>query len=219
MKYRMRRETLFLTVNIIDRYLSIKPVARKKLQLLGVVAMHIAAKFEEIDPPKAHEFSYITDNTYPKREILNMEAIVLNALDLQIAVSTPAHFIDHMHEANNCGGMHSALAGYALELSLLDMRFLRYRPSELVGGSLLLSNAILGRRPVWPEALAHCTRQTEASLLACAEELRGLLAAAKTATLQAVRRKYRFEERFAVSTLSIPGPGVLPQPRDACLAA
>merc|ERR1712157_219234 len=69
MKYHLRPETLFLTVNIVDRYLSLKPIARKKLQLLGVVAMLIAAKFEEIDPPKVQEFSYITSNTYSKKEI------------------------------------------------------------------------------------------------------------------------------------------------------
>lgn len=209
MKYHLRPETLFLTGSIIDRYLSLRPVARKKLQLLGVVAMLIAAKFEEIDPPKVHEIAYITDHTYSKREILNMEAIVLVALDFQIAVPTPAHFLDRLHRANSCDGMQKQLAQYALELSLLDIRSLRYPPSLLVGASLLLSNAILGRTPVWPAAVAHCAGHTEASLWACAEELRGLMDAAENATLQAVRRKYQLEQRFAVATISLPGPGAL----------
>jgi len=210
MKYHLRPETLFLTVNIIDRYLSLKPVARKKLQLLGVVAMLIAAKFEEIDPPRVHEFSYITDNTYSKREILNMEATVLVTLNFQIAVPTPAHFLDRLQRANGCDAMHRSLAQYALELSLLDLRSLRYPPSLLVGASLLLSNAILGRKPTWPAALAHCTRRAEASLWGCAEELRGFMEAARTATLQAVRRKFQLEQRFAVATLSLPCPAVWP---------
>merc|ERR1712157_401058 len=75
-KHHSKPETLFLTVNIIDRYLSVKPVARKKLQLLGVVAMLIAAKFEEIDPPRVHELSYLTDKTCSKKDILNMEEFV-----------------------------------------------------------------------------------------------------------------------------------------------
>merc|ERR1719410_1072017 len=140
-KYHLRPETLFLSVNIIDRYLSLKPVARRRLQLLGVVAMQIAAKFEEIHPPKVSEFAYITDHTYSEREIHNMEATVLNALDFQIAVPTPAHFIGHMKQATNSDGVQRALAQYVLELSLLDLRSLRYRPSVLVGASLLLSNA------------------------------------------------------------------------------
>merc|ERR1719277_306800 len=217
-KYRMRPETLFLSVNIIDRYLSLKQVARKRLQLLGVVAMQIAAKFEEIHPPKVSDFAYITDHTYTEREIHNMEATVLNALDFQIAVPTPAHFIGHMQQATTSDGVQRALAQYALELSLLDIRSLRYRSSVLVGGSLVLSNAILGKPPC-TEALVDLTGQSESSLLACAEELRGLMEAARTANLRGVRRKYQSEQRFAVSTLRVPGPGVLREPQGACLAA
>merc|ERR1712060_450116 len=108
---------------------------------------------------------------------------------------------------------------YILELSLLDLRTLRYPPSLLVSASLLLSNAILGRKPVWSVAVAHCARRTEASVWACAEELRGILEAARTATLQAVRRKFQLEQRFAVSTISLPGPGVLWPSRGVCAAA
>jgi len=216
LKHHSRPETLFLTVNIIDRYLSIKPVARKKLQLLGVVALLIAAKFEEIQPPSVHELSRLTDKTCSKKDILDMEVNVLVALGFQIAAPTPAHFLDRLQRANGCQGMHSALAQYALELSLLDTHSLRYPPSVLVGASLLLSNAILGRKPVWPVAMAHCTRQTEVSLWECAEELRRLMQTAPTATLQAVRRKYQVERWFAVSRLSVPGPDIFGQPRKTC---
>jgi len=41
-KFKLLPETLFLTVNIIDRYLSQEMVTRKTLQLIGVTAMHIA---------------------------------------------------------------------------------------------------------------------------------------------------------------------------------
>merc|ERR1712060_340983 len=160
--------------------------------------MLIAAKFEEIDPPRVHELSYLTDKTCSKKDIVDMEVHVLTALGFQIAVPTPAHFLDRLQRANGCDGMHSALAQYALELSLLDTSSLRHPPSVLVGASLLLSNAILGRKPIWPAAMALCSRRTDASLWACAEELRCLLEAAPTADLQAVRRKYKFEQHFAV---------------------
>ena len=38
----------------------------RRLQLVGVTGMFVAAKFEEIDPPRATDFVYITDNTYSK---------------------------------------------------------------------------------------------------------------------------------------------------------
>jgi len=202
MKYRLRPETLFLTVNIIDRYLSLRPVMRKKLQLLGVVAMFIAAKFEEIDPPKVNEFAYITDHTYSKKEIVQMECIVLGTLNFEVAVPTPVHFLERLQRVNGCDAVHRSLAQYALELSLLDVRNLRHPPSVLVGAALLMSNEFLGRRPAWPAAMAHQTRRSEAVLRACAADLRVVLETAKTASLQAVRRKYQLDLNLAVANLS-----------------
>jgi len=202
MKYRLRPETLFLTVNIIDRYLSVRPVMRKKLQLLGVVAMFIAAKYEEIDPPKVHEFAYITDHTYSKKEIVSMECSVLVALNYQIAVPTPAHLMDRLQRANGCDAVHRSLAQYALELSLLDLRNLRHPPSLLVSAALLMSNEFLGRRTLWPASMAHHTRRSESSLRTCAADLRVVLETAKTASLQAVRRKYQLDLNHAVANLS-----------------
>merc|ERR1719277_375554 len=100
MKYNLRPETLFLSVNIIDRYASLRPIKRSKLQLLGVVAMFIAAKYEEIDPPKVKEFAFITDNAFSKKEIVSMECSVLMTLEYQIAVPTPVHLLDRLLRAN-----------------------------------------------------------------------------------------------------------------------
>jgi len=202
LKYRLRHETLFLTVNIIDRYLSVRPVTRKKLQLLGCVAMLIAAKYEEIDPPKVHEFAYITDHTYSKPEIVKMESIVLLALEYQITVPTPVHLLDRLKRVNQCDAVHRALVEYVLELALMDVSFLRYPPSVLVGAALLMSNQFLGRRQVWSEALVHHTRHTEAALKGCASDLRVLLETAKTAEQKAVRRKYQLDAFYAVANMS-----------------
>merc|ERR1740123_1567068 len=153
MKFRMRTETLFLAVNIIDRYLSVRPVFRRSLQLVGVVAVFIAAKYEEIDPPKVNEFAYITDHTYSKKEIVAMECNVLAALDYNIAVPTPVHFLDRLQRVNCCDVVHRSLVQYALELSLLDVHSLQYPPSVLVSATLLMSNEFLGKQPAWPAAM------------------------------------------------------------------
>ena len=66
MKYQLLPETLFLAVNIIDRYLSIVNINRRNLQLVGVTAMQIAGKYEEIYPPNVTEYVFITDYAYSK---------------------------------------------------------------------------------------------------------------------------------------------------------
>ena len=80
LKFGLLQETLFLTVNLIDRFLSTTSVNRNKLQLVGVTAMLIASKYEEIYPPIVSDFVYITDNAYTKEEILAMEEHMLMAL-------------------------------------------------------------------------------------------------------------------------------------------
>ncbi|GJN38230.1 hypothetical protein PR202_gb27253 [Eleusine coracana subsp. coracana] len=67
-EYRLVPDTLYLTVNYIDRYLSGNEINRQRLQLLGVACMLIAAKYEEICAPQVEEFCYITDNTYFRDE-------------------------------------------------------------------------------------------------------------------------------------------------------
>lgn len=73
LKFKLVPESLYLTVNLIDRFLGLEKVHRSRLQLVGVTAMLIACKYEEIYPPIVKDFVYITDNAYTKEEILDME--------------------------------------------------------------------------------------------------------------------------------------------------
>jgi hypothetical protein len=84
LKFKLLPETLYLTVNLIDRYLERSQIHRSKLQLVGVTAMLIACKYEEIYPPIVKDFVYITDNAYTKEEILEMEGEMLQTLDFDI---------------------------------------------------------------------------------------------------------------------------------------
>ncbi|KAL1093786.1 hypothetical protein V6Z11_D06G053600 [Gossypium hirsutum] len=92
-EYRLVPETLFLTVNYIDRYLSGNSINRQQLQLLGVACMMIASKYEEVSAPQVEEFCYVTDNTYCKDEILQMESSVLNYLKFEMTVPTTKFFL------------------------------------------------------------------------------------------------------------------------------
>ena len=65
-------ETLYLTVNLIDRFLAVQPVARKKLQLVGVTAMLLACKYEEVSVPVVEDLILISDKAYSRKEVLDM---------------------------------------------------------------------------------------------------------------------------------------------------
>ena len=69
LKFKLVPETLYLTINLIDRYLERKEVSRPKLQLVGVTSLLIASKYEEIYPPELRDLVYICDRAYTRSEV------------------------------------------------------------------------------------------------------------------------------------------------------
>lgn len=201
MKHRLRRETLFMAVSLIDRYLSVRQVARKRLQLCGVAAMFIAAKFEEIYPPEVKDFVYITDNAYTKDDILNMEVSMLRTLDFALCGPTAAHFLDRFHRANLCSEEQLHLMHYLAELALLEVQMLQYTPSHIAAAAALLSNKLL-KFPAWPPCMAQFSKHSEGEIKACARELCGILESIDRSSLQAIRKKYSQERFKRVAKLS-----------------
>ena len=68
-------------------------VARSKLQLVGVSAMLVASKYEEMYAPEIGDFAYITDNAYSKKDIRKMECLILKTLDFNLGKPLPLHFL------------------------------------------------------------------------------------------------------------------------------
>ena len=77
-QFKLKTESLFLTVNLIDRYLERMTITKENLQLVGVSAMLIACKYEEIWPPQIKEYIHMCDNAYTKDDIIQMELSILS---------------------------------------------------------------------------------------------------------------------------------------------
>lgn len=83
--YNLHRETYHLAIAYIDQYLSnTSNLPKSKLQLLGITSLFIAAKIEEIYPPRIAEFAYVTDKAYYEGDILEMELDIMNSLNWYI---------------------------------------------------------------------------------------------------------------------------------------
>lgn len=80
--------------NLIQNFQSVKNTTRKNLQLVGVAALFIASKFEELYPPEIRDFVYITDNTYTKEEILRMEKHILKVRTYFISIDLGQNFLN-----------------------------------------------------------------------------------------------------------------------------
>ena len=128
-KFGFTDETLFMTISIIDRYLSICPISRTNFQLLGITALMIACKHEEIDLPKIDDFIYITDNAYVKEEVIKMEEDVLIKLNFEFLYPSPIKFFEYLSVNFNFSKKHHMMGKYLMESFLLDVKNAKYKPS------------------------------------------------------------------------------------------
>ena len=81
LKFKLLPETLYITINLIDRFLSIQNIEKDRVQLLGISALLIASKYEEIYPPTVKDFVYISKNSFNSSQILDMETQILFLLE------------------------------------------------------------------------------------------------------------------------------------------
>ncbi|XP_059616999.1 G1/S-specific cyclin-E isoform X2 [Phlebotomus argentipes] len=87
--HKLKRETYSLAMDYIDRYLSRNTaVSKTRLQLVGVTCLFVAAKVEEIYPPKIGEFAYVTDGACSESDILQQELLLLQSLDWNMSTVT-----------------------------------------------------------------------------------------------------------------------------------
>ncbi|OJJ05686.1 hypothetical protein ASPVEDRAFT_138457 [Aspergillus versicolor CBS 583.65] len=153
-RFRLLPETLFLAVNIIDRFLSAEVVALDRLQLVGVAAMFIASKYEEVLSPHVANFSHVADETFTDKEILDAERHILATLEYNMSYPNPMNFLRRISKADNYDIQTRTLGKYLMEISLLDHRFLGFPQSQVGAASMYLARLILDRGP-WDATLSH----------------------------------------------------------------
>ena len=130
-RFRLKSETLFQTVWIIDTYLSMRPIIRARLQLLGIASLLISCKSQEIYYPPLNELIDITDGAYIKDELIEMETHVLKVLNFNIVSPTSNDFYNIIAKAFNFDNRQYFLGKYFLESSLIDYQMIQYSSSVI----------------------------------------------------------------------------------------
>ena len=144
-RFNLLPETLFLAINIIDRFLSNKVVQLDRLQLVGITAMFIASKYEEVLSPHVENFRNVADDGYTVSEILSAERYVLAALNYDLSYPNPMNFLRRISKADNYDIQTRTLGKYLMEISVLDHKFMEYHPSHIAAASMYLARLILDR--------------------------------------------------------------------------
>ncbi|XP_062374941.1 G2/mitotic-specific cyclin-B2-like [Sardina pilchardus] len=162
-RFQLLPETLYMTVAILDRFLQVQPVSRRKLQLVGVTAMLLASKYEEMFAPEVGDFAYITDNAFSRAQIREMEVLILRGLNFELGRPLPLHFLRRASKAGNADIGKHTLAKYLLELTMTDFEMVHYRPSELAAAASCLSQLVIEGQK-WTPTQQHYSTYDEAHL-------------------------------------------------------
>ncbi|EGO03573.1 hypothetical protein SERLA73DRAFT_165237 [Serpula lacrymans var. lacrymans S7.3] len=163
-RFRLLPETLFLCVNLIDRFLSARVVSLAKLQLVGITCLFVAAKVEEIVAPSVAHFLYCADSSYTETEILQAERYVLKTLDWNLSYPNPMHFLRRISKADEYDVKARTIAKYFLEIQCLEWRLLAAPPSLIAAAAIWLARLILGQDK-WTPNLAHYSSYAESTII------------------------------------------------------
>ena len=151
-RFRLLPETLFLCVNIIDRFLSLRPISIDKLQLVGITALLVASKYEEVVVPTLENFLYVADGGYTEPDILKAERYLLNIIGFDLSYPNPINFLRRISKADDYDVHSRTIAKYLIEISIVDDRFLKYTPSIIAAAGMYLSRRMMDRGP-WVSVL------------------------------------------------------------------
>lgn len=214
MKFRLAPETLYLCVNIIDRYLGVVQVERKNLQLVGVTALLVACKYEEIYPPEVRDCVYITDRAYTRQEVLDMEQNIVSRLEFKLTVPTGYPFVSRFLKILGANQPIKFAANYYMERTLQEYKFISMRQSLVAAAAVCLAwnHAHIRQKGTSksgvPQILVTYTGFSREEIAACAQKITAILGqevvTVSQRTLVAVKRKY--DQRKYLHVAHLPEP-------------
>ncbi|KAJ1978223.1 G2/mitotic-specific cyclin [Dimargaris verticillata] len=154
---RLCQDSLYLAVNMMDRYLSTRVVHIHSLQMLVVTCLWIAAKLEEVKyrVPRLDDLVHACNFAYDKADLKRMEVEVLGTLNYSLRYPSPGLFI-HRHTLRAGDSLLvTHLACYLAEMTLYDSSFLYFCPSTIAQSCLSFARSLLGAsRPQPLDSLA-----------------------------------------------------------------
>ena len=199
LKYKMVPQTMYIAVNLIDRFLSMNETTRVKLQLVGVTSMFISSKYEEIYPPELKDFVYITDNAYVKSQVLDMESKMLGSLNFDITFPTQWSFLQIFRKKFDLEQKTFNYAWFLMELSLINYKMLKFKMSQIAASAILIAIKTLNYNN--KADFEKNTGYSEDSLQECVKEINNFNIYNSTHSLQAIRRKFSSKKFDEVSKL------------------
>lgn len=199
-EFKLKGETLFLTVNYLDRFLSkTRNIPRTKFQLVGVTCLFIAIKYEQIVPMTLDQLVHLTADTYTREDMIVMESEILNILNFELTIPTVKAFLARFIKASRFDPTRTFLANFLAELSLLKYEMVRFPPSVIAASCVYLTLAASGRN--WTPTLSYYSQYGRHSQMfaQCIQQLFQFWFSERVQQRNSVFEKYSLSEFHSVA--------------------
>jgi len=206
-KFKFKPHTLFLCINILDRFMFKQKKIRKcNLQMVGCCAMWVASKYHEYTIPEASDYTYISDKAFDKRQLLQCEEEMMRVLKCQFCVVTSHTFLERYLQIG-LFPLHPSkrkrvanLAHYGLERAIMTTDYLKFKPSVLAASSLFCA-LIMSTYGTWTRELSEVTEYNDHDIQKCIMFIKDLVLDTDNPKHKAVIGKYSTPEFGGVSLL------------------
>ncbi|KAK9029587.1 hypothetical protein V6N11_026699 [Hibiscus sabdariffa] len=200
-EYKLVPDTLYLTVSLVDRFLSHNFIEKQRLQLLGVTCMLIASnlsalllRFEGSTKRFAHQEwkNSASSLIIPTQEESSGLAGVENGERSSEFLVFSVICSNHKNISQVPCMELEFLANYLAELSLVEYNFLKFLPSLIAASAVFLARWTLNQSVhPWNPTLEHYTSYKATELENTVLALEELQLNTNGCSLSAIRDKYR----------------------------
>lgn len=177
---------LHLAVYYMDLFMDKFDIDERKLYLVALSCLLLAAKFEENEDkiPTISTLNAYVHNLFSAPEFHQMELLLLNFFSWNLDLPTPVHFMEyyliHAISATDCQSGGRSLEDntkpmaytrkyvhYFLEIALQDHSFLAFPPSVITSAAVAASRLRLHLCPSWTPLLIKVTSYTWEQIAPC----------------------------------------------------
>lgn len=198
-QFKLREETMFLTVNLIDRILALQPVKKTELQLVGTTCLLIASKYEEIYAPEIRDLEYITEKSCKYEDFISKEMEILTKLDFDILTVYSYSLLQRIHHISLLPDEVFHLALFILECMFFEEEFLKYDDFTKALSALYFAKKWMIRDLDFPHYLSKVIKEKKKEIKECVILTMKVIQVLKGMKLTAVYKKFRSEEYSEVA--------------------
>ncbi|KAK0367475.1 G2/mitotic-specific cyclin, partial [Colletotrichum limetticola] len=139
-------ETVYLAVNCLDRFLSVRVVSEYHLDVIGATIFAIATEFERSSIPSVFELDSSLAERYQPEDVPFVKATIVDVLENSLKTPSPFVFLRRISTADAKVPNILPLAQYLSTCSLLDERYVGIEPSRIAAAAYHLALRIIFTR-------------------------------------------------------------------------